>query len=84
MSNATLTIAELDKARDLFVRRALTTMLENQGADELVDTLAEVIEDFAMALAKRQGDYGRAAALNVIAEHLRGLDKFIANYDPTP
>ena len=79
----TETIADLDKAKDKFVRATLTAMLDHCGGDELITMLAEVMDDYAHTIARREGAYGRAAALGVMVKHLEGLDTFIDNYDPT-
>jgi hypothetical protein len=77
------TIASLDKAQSAFVRAMLAAMLDRMGGDELIQMLAEVMDDYAHDIARREGAYERAAALSVMVEHLEGLDKFIDNYDPT-
>ena len=82
MSNAE-TIADLDKAQTAFVRATLAAMLDRMGGDELIQLLAETMDDYAHAIARREGAYDRAAALGVMVKHLEGLDKFIDNYDPT-
>ena len=65
------------------VRAALAAMLDHYGGDELITMLAEVMDDYAHTIARREGAYGRAAALGVMVKHLEGLDTFIDNYDPT-
>ena len=86
MSNAE-TIDELTQAQNTFMRatfmRATLAMLDRVGGDELIAMLAEVIDDYAHTIARREGAYGRAAALGVMVKHLQSLDAFIANYDPT-
>ena len=79
----TETIADLDKAKDKFVRATLTAMLDRMGGDELIQLLAETMDDYAHTIARREGAYGRAAALGVMVKHLEGLDTFIDNYDST-
>lgn len=82
MSNAE-TIIDLNKAQDAFLRANLTMMLDHMGGDELIAMLAEVMSDYAHTIARREGAYGRAAALGVMVKHLEGLDSFVDNYDPT-
>jgi hypothetical protein len=84
MTNAE-TITNLNKARDHFVRVTLAMMLDTVGGDddELIRMLAEVMDAYAHDIARRKGQYARAAALGVMVKHLEGLDKFIENYDPT-
>jgi uncharacterized protein YutE (UPF0331/DUF86 family) len=77
------TIAELDKAREAIVRRTIADMLDHYGGDELIQILSEAMSDYAHHIARREGLYERAAALGVMVRYLEGLDKFLANYDPT-
>ncbi len=82
MANAQI-VTDLNRARDRFVRANLATMLDSMGGDELIAMLAEVMDDYAHQIARREGAYERAAALGVMVKHLQGLDQFIDNYDPT-
>jgi hypothetical protein len=82
VSNAE-TINGLTQAQNEFMRATLSAMLDRVGGDEVIAMLAEVMDDYAHTIARREGAYGRAAALGVMVKHLEGLDTFIENYDPT-
>jgi hypothetical protein len=80
------TIKALAGARDATLRASLAILVNGAGShvEDLIQILAEVIDDHAMAYALRTGDYDYAGKLSIMAKHLEGLDAFIDNYDPTP
>jgi hypothetical protein len=82
VSNAE-TIVDLAKVKRTFLRSALDIMLQHHDAETVVETLAEALSDGAHQAARRSGDYERAARMNLVAQHLEGLDAFIDNFDPT-
>ena len=69
--------------RDAFLRESLAILVRNHGPQDIVQMLAEVLDDYAMAYARRTGDYDGASSMKIIAAHLEGLDAYLDNYDPT-
>jgi len=68
--------------RDAFLRESLAILVRNHGPQDIVQILAEVLADYAMAYASRTGDYDGASSMRIIAAHLEGLDEFLDNYEP--
>lgn len=78
------TITELSKAKDAVLRSSLTLLSQGHKAEDIVQILSEVLYDQGYAIAKREGDYQRAAELQIIARYLERLDDHIENYDGAP
>jgi hypothetical protein len=59
-------------------------MVRNHGPDDIVSTLATVLDEYAFEYARKTGDYDGASAMRLISDHLDGLESFINNYDGAP
>jgi hypothetical protein len=79
----TETIQQLDNVRQAFLRESLAILIRHHGPEDIVSTLSEVMDDYAMNYARRSGDYAGASEMRVVAKFLEGCDSFVANYDPT-
>lgn len=78
------TIDKLPSEKQVFLRECLSIMIRNHGPDDIVATLASVLDDYAFEYARKTGDYDGASVMRLISDHLDGLESFIDNYDPTP
>ena len=76
-------IGEPNHAKIAFLREQLGILVRNHGPEDIVQTLGEVMDDYAHTYARKTGDYDGASAMKLIAVHLAGLDTFIDNYEPT-
>jgi hypothetical protein len=74
-------IQDLSNVRATFLREALAIMVRNHGPDDIVHTLAEVMDDYAIVYARRTGDYDGASSMKLTAAHLAGLELARANHD---
>lgn len=83
MSNQSL-ITELNDAKKAFLRESLSILVRNHGPQDIVSTLATVMDDYASTYASRTGDYDGASAMRLISDHLDGLESYLDNYDGAP
>lgn len=81
MSNQSM-ITDLNDAKKAFLRESLSILVRNHGPEDIVSTLATVMDDYAMQYARRTGDYSGATAMKLISDYLDGLDDHIENYEP--
>lgn len=80
MSN-NATIDSLNSAKNVFLRESLAILVRNHGPEDIISTLATVLDAYAFEYARKTGDYDGASAMRLISDHLDGLDAFIENYD---
>jgi hypothetical protein len=83
MTNAS-TINDPAKVKDAFLRESLSILVRNHGPEDIVRTLATVMDAYAFEYARKTGDYDGASAMRLISDHLDGMDKYIDNYDGAP
>ena len=83
MTNVT-TLKDPATVKDIFLRESLAILVRNHGPDDIVQTLATVMDEYAMKYARRTGDYDGASAMKLISDYLDGLDDYIENYDGAP
>ena len=74
----------LADASGAFLRESLAILVRNHGPEDIVQTLSEVIGDYAVTFATRTGDYSGAAEMYTVARYLDGLEAFLNNCDPAP
>lgn len=77
-------IHALNDAKKAFLKESLSILVRNHGPDDIVSTLATVMDDYAVHYARRTGDYDGASAMKLISNYLDGLDEHIENYDGAP
>jgi hypothetical protein len=82
MSNQAL-ISDLSKVKNEFLKESLAIMVRNHGPEDIIQTLATVLDAYAFEYARKTGDYDGACAMRLASDHLDGLEAFTANYDPT-
>jgi hypothetical protein len=75
------TSKELSTPNVAFLRESLAIIVRNHGPDDIVQVLSEVMDDYAIAYARRTGDYDGASAMKLTAAHLAGLEAARSNYD---
>jgi hypothetical protein len=75
--------ATIDDPKNEFLRESLAIMVRNHGPDDIVSTLASVLDDYAFEYARKTGDYDGASVMRLISDHLDGLEAFVDNYAPT-
>lgn len=80
MTNVT-TLNDPPTVRKMFLKESLAILVRNHGPDDIVSTLATVMDDYAMTYARRTGDYDGASAMRLISDYLDGLDAYLDNYD---
>jgi hypothetical protein len=83
VSNQSL-ITELNDAKKAFLRESLSILVRNHGPQDIVSTLAIVMDDYAATYASRTGDTDGASSMKLIANHLDGLESYLDNYDGAP
>ena len=81
MSNQAV-INDLAKVKNEFLRESLAIMVRNHGPDDIVATLATVLDDYAFEYARKTGDYDGASVMRLVSAHLDGLEAFVDNYEP--
>ena len=75
------TINSLSKVKDMFLHESLAILVRNHGPDDIVSTLATVMDEYAITYARRTGDYDGASAMKLISDYLDGLDEYVENFD---
>jgi hypothetical protein len=80
MSNPA-SINEKSRFKNEFLRESLAILVRNHGPEDIIQTLAAVLDAYAFEYARKTGDYDGACAMRLASDHLDGLEAFVTNYD---
>jgi hypothetical protein len=80
MSNAAA-INDPLRVKNEFLKESLAILVRNHGPEDIIATLATVLDAYAFEYARKTGDYDGACAMRLASDHLDGLEAFVTNYD---
>ena len=84
MSNASTIKVLTNDVRQAFLKESLGIMVRNHGPEDIISTLATVLDEYANEYARKTGDYSGASQMRLASNHLDGLEAFIHNHDGAP